>query len=243
MDLQVLKEIGLTEREIKVYVALLELGKSTAGPICSRAKLAHTKVYDTLQRLVERGLVNYIVVSKTKYFQAEDPKEILNIIDEKRRNLLELISELSLKRKQGVEKQEVVIHEGYSAFKALFNRIISEFEKNDFYYVFALKDDYFQKTAPIFFSNLHKKLEEKKILDRLIANFEVRKEILNTYKGNKNIKIRFVKQNTPVGVAIVKNKIIQMVWGEIPTAIEITSKSIYNNYKYFFEEMWKNARK
>jgi sugar-specific transcriptional regulator TrmB len=243
MDIQLLKQVGFTEREIKVYVALLELGKTTAGPIASRARLAHTKVYDTLQRLVEKGLVSYIVISKTKYFQAESPKEILNILDERRRNIDEVVKELELKQKYSFEKQGVVIHEGYNAIKSLFNRIISDLKKDDFYYVFALRESYLEKTAPLFFSNIHKRLEEKKILDLAIANEFVRKEVINAYKGNKNIQLRFIKQNLPVGVIIVKNKVIELIWGKLPTAIEITSSQIHRYYKEFFEEMWKTARK
>ncbi|MDD5193558.1 MAG: helix-turn-helix domain-containing protein [Candidatus Nanoarchaeia archaeon] len=242
MEVSILREIGLTEREIKVYVALLELGKTTAGPISSRARLAHTKVYDTLQRLVEKGLVSYIVVSKTKYFQAEDPREIVNILDDRREKVIEVVKELQYKKKIGLEKQEVVMHEGYNAVRALFNRIISDLKKSDFYYVFALKESYKEGSAPLFFAKVHKKLEEKNILDYAIANESVKKEVLLAYSDNKNIQLRFVKQNIPVGVIIIKNKVIELIWGELPTAIEINSNQIYQHYKDFFEEVWRNAK-
>ena len=242
MDTGILREIGFTEREIRVYTALLELGKSTAGPIAARSRLAHTKVYDTLERLIDKGLVTYIVVSKTKYFQASDPKELLNILEERKRGVLEVIQELEMKAKFAKEKQGAIVHEGFKAFQALFNRISDELHKGDFYYAFTLREDYRGASAPLFFSNLHKKLAKKKVTDRSISNEEIRAEITKTYKDNKNIQLRFVKRSTPVGVVIIKGKVIQLIWGELPTAIEIDSSQVYLQYKDFFEGLWEEAK-
>ena len=69
MDTSILKEIGFSDREIRVYIALLEIGKSTAGPISIKANLSQTKVYETLGKLIEKGLVSfnlrfYIIISE-----------------------------------------------------------------------------------------------------------------------------------------------------------------------------------
>ena len=45
MDLQLLRNIGLTDSEIKVYFALLELGSSSKGPIVNESKVASSKIY------------------------------------------------------------------------------------------------------------------------------------------------------------------------------------------------------
>jgi HTH-type transcriptional regulator, sugar sensing transcriptional regulator len=243
MDIELFKEIGFTERETKVYFALIELGQSTAGPIAAKAKLSHTKVYETLERLINKGLVAYSVVSKTKHFQASDPKEILRILDERRQKMLSEIGELQTKAKFAQAKQETVIHEGHKALRALFNRIVDEAGQGDFYYAFALKQDYRDSTAPIFFTNIHNKLAEKKVIDKAIAHEEIRKDISWAYANNKNIQLRFIRSSTPIGLVIIKNKVIQLTWGELPTAIETTSIQIHQQYKSFFEELWKSARK
>ena len=41
MDLSILEDLGLTHAEIKVYVALLELGSSTAGPLINKSQLVN----------------------------------------------------------------------------------------------------------------------------------------------------------------------------------------------------------
>lgn len=242
MDIEIFKELGFTEREIKVYLALLELGSSTAGPIAVKSKLPHTKVYDTLGKLIEKGLVSYIIVSKTKHFEASDPKELMNILEERKKRLSETLKELELKKKHAKEKQIAIVHEGYKSFKALFNRISDELKKGDSYYAFAFKEDYRDESAPLFLRNFHQRLADKKVIDRVIANIEVKKEVKKAFEGNKNIKLKFTKRSTPMGIAILKNKVIQLTWGERPTAIEVTSSQIHKQYKDFFEELWKISK-
>lgn len=242
MDTEIFKELGFTEREIKVYIALLELGSCTVGPISDKSGLQHTKVYETLQKLIEKGLVHYIVVSKTKHFEAANPKEILSLLEERKRKFSSILGELELKQKFAKEKQVAVVHDGFKAIKALFNRIADDLQKGDFYYAFALKEAYRDTSAPFLLQAFHQKLAEKKITDRAIVNTEVKKEVKSAYKDNSNIKLRFIGRSTPVGCIIIKDKVIQLIWGERPTAVETTSSRIYLQYRSFFEELWEEAK-
>ncbi len=242
MNTELFKEIGFSEREIKVYLALIELGSSTIGPICSKTKLQASKVYETINKLKEKGLVSFTIVSKTKHFQASDPMEILNILDERKRQLKDIVEELRQKQKNTNQKQISVIHEGFKAFKALFNRLADELNENDFYWAFAFKNEYQSDATKIFLANFHKKLEEKKVQDKAIGHKSVKKEMKKAFKGNKNIKLRFTTNETPLGVIIVKNKVINLIWGERPTAIEIQSEQINSQYRKFFLDMWNSAK-
>lgn len=241
METELFRELGFTDREIKVYLALLDLGSTTVGPITSKTKLQAAKVYETLEKLKEKGLVSFIVVSKTKYFQASDPQEILHLLDERKRRFKEILEELKLKQKDHAPKQVAVVHEGYKAFKALFNRIADELHKGDSYWAFAFKKEYYTPTTSLFLRSFHRTLEEKKIEDRAIAHNSIKKNIKNTFEGNKNIKIKFTRNDTPLGVIIIKDKVINLIWGDRPTAIEITSEQIHEQYEKFFLELWKKG--
>ena len=243
MDYSILRELGFSERETKVYIALLELGSSKAGPISAKSGLPHTKVYETLDKLQEKGLVNFIIVSKTKHYEAADPKELLNLLDERRRRYLEILTDLEQKRQFSKDKQVAVVHEGFKAFKALFNRIADELTSDDFYYAFAFKEDYKDSSAPLFLRNFHNKLAEKKVADQAIVHNDVRKDVKRAYADNKNIQLRFSKRRTPIGVCIIKNRVIQLMWGERPTAIEIKSAQIFQQYKEFFDQVWNESSK
>lgn len=243
MDYTLLKEIGFTEREIKVYIALIEIGTSTIGPLSLKTGLQPSKVYETLEKLREKGLISYTIVSKTKHFQATSPNEILNLLDEKKRQFKGMLEELEEKRKYAASPQIAVVHEGYKAFKALYNRLIGEFKPKDYYWAFAFKNDYYNPALTNFLRNVHYRMAEKKIDDRLIGHISMKKAILKTHGDNKNYKIRFTDTLTPVGVAIINGKVINLLWGERPTAIEITSEQIHKQYKEFFLELWEKSKK
>ena len=61
MDNHLLEKLGLTKGEIKIYFALNELGKATVGPIGEKSKVSKSKIYDILNKLIEKGLVGYII--------------------------------------------------------------------------------------------------------------------------------------------------------------------------------------
>ena len=65
MDTSTLREAGLTEGEIKVYLALLELGSSTTGPIVDKSGISRSIIYQILEKLMEKGLVSFITKEKT----------------------------------------------------------------------------------------------------------------------------------------------------------------------------------
>lgn len=243
IDNQIFKELGFTEREIKVYLALLELGSITIGPISTKTGLQPSKIYETLNKLIEKGLVSYIVISKTKHFKAADPKQILSLIEERRRRFNDILEELESKQKFSESKQIAVVHEGYKAFKALFNRIADEIKPKESYWAFAFKYEYHDETTSLFLRSFHKKLEEKKVDDRALGHIEVKRQIKEAFEGNKNIKLKFTNNETPLGLIIIKNKVISLIWGDRPTAIEITSEQVYEQYKRFFAELWNKAKK
>src|SRR3989338_3370224 len=86
MDTSILKEIGLTDSEIKVYLALLELGSSTAGPIVEKSGVASSKIYEVLEKLMQKGLASFVIASGTKHFEAASPRRVEDYIREKQRD-------------------------------------------------------------------------------------------------------------------------------------------------------------
>ena len=84
MEAQILSDLGFTNAEIKVYLTLLELGTSTAGPIMEKSGLQSSVVHMTLNKMVGKGLVSYVKEGQRKHYQAANPKHIINFIDEKK---------------------------------------------------------------------------------------------------------------------------------------------------------------
>jgi len=74
--LDALKSIGLNLYERKLWVALLGRGNATAGDLSSLAKVPHSRTYDVLESLAEKGFVMIQTTKPIKYV-AIAPSEAL----------------------------------------------------------------------------------------------------------------------------------------------------------------------
>jgi len=78
-----LREFGLTEYESRAYIILTMYGSSIASFISEHTRIPSSKIYDILNSLKAKGLVE-ICSTKPKRFKAIEPKHALNNIIEKR---------------------------------------------------------------------------------------------------------------------------------------------------------------
>jgi len=84
---QILSNIGLTNNEIKVYLALLELGESKTGEILNKSGLNSGRIYEILNLLQKKGLVSFIEKNNVKYFSPANPKRVLDYLEEKKKQI------------------------------------------------------------------------------------------------------------------------------------------------------------
>lgn len=87
----ILEEIGLSEKEAKTYLAILELGSTTVKPIAERADLQRTSIYNFINHLVDQGLVTQAKVRGRMHYQAVSPARLLEIQKERTKLLEENI--------------------------------------------------------------------------------------------------------------------------------------------------------
>lgn len=89
-----LKEIGMSEKEAKVYIILLKMGSSTASKISKKSNLNRVTTYSLLESLKNKGFVSYSIKSGVKYFESADPKTLLSSLKEKKENLKSVLPKL-----------------------------------------------------------------------------------------------------------------------------------------------------
>lgn len=249
MDIKVLEEIGLSRNEIKIYFALLELDQASATPIVKKSGIPNSKVYPTLEKLIQKGLVSFVVKNRVKYFQASEPENFLDLLEKKeiqisrqKETIKDLIPDIKKRREINSDKQEATVYEGIKGVKAAFDEILSNLKSGDKYYVFTLGNELEKVELKSFFRNFHAKRIKRNISVKFIANTSLR-GIFEEHHNYKKISIKYSNQTFPSGIFIFADKVMTVVWEKKPTAFVITSKNNYEKYKEFFEESWKNAKK
>lgn len=238
MDHKILEDLGFTNAEIKVYLSLLELGSSTAGPIIEKSGLQSSVVHATLNRLLEKGLLSFILEGQRKHYQAADPKHIIDIITQKKEQFEKILPELLLKQKIAKEKPSAQLFQGIKGIKELLN-ILLEAGGKEHHTFGSTKESLMLGDA--WWVNYHKRRAEKKIKAELLFN-----ESLASWKAEKKYPLSEVKYTKagfePLTETIIRNdKIGIIIWTEKPLGILIQNKIAAESYDQFFRVLWKNA--
>lgn len=77
---QGLKDFGLDQTQIDIYLACLKLGKAKVQTIADEAGQKRTSIYEHLKKLEVLGLIRLIKEKRTQFFIPEPPKKLLEIL-------------------------------------------------------------------------------------------------------------------------------------------------------------------
>ena len=239
-----LLKVGLTDGESKVYLALSELGSSTVGPIVKKSRVAYSNIYDILNRLIEKGLVSFVIKSKTKYFQAATSKNLLIYLENKEKELLQQKNELkkilpNLEKIQGSHlSQEAEIFLGLKGLTAAYEKMLrSRTKKDEVLYFYIHEEDYAEKSDLFYHSIQHL---SKKVKMRGLANKEYKKSWFA--KKSKFLNVKYVNFPIPGTIDISEDFVLIISWKPEIVGILIKSESIAKNLKDYFNEVWKIAK-
>ncbi len=240
MKEEVLKEIGFSKNQAKVYLALLDLGSATANRIADKSKVHRTNVYDTLKGLIKKGLVTYVFKDKIRYYQATDPKNLINLLKEKELHLLEILPQLSLTNKMTKTKPRAKIYEGMAAFKLFCYDIL---KYKDEITIFGIP-----KRVPNlvkhWIDNYHREHARQKILMTHIYNSGAKERIkyLNTlpYCRARSLPKQY---DSPVSTFVCGDEVVLVMWDIDPLLfVRINNRALADSYKKYFSLMWKIAK-
>jgi sugar-specific transcriptional regulator TrmB len=89
-----LKTLGLSDEEIRVYLAALEQGSVSVLQLAKATKIPRTTVYLLIDSLVENGLLKLTVTGKKKRYVPTEPREILILGKTKQQRLAQSLEQL-----------------------------------------------------------------------------------------------------------------------------------------------------
>ena len=237
MQIKLLEQIGLTKNQSLVYLSLLKLGSTTAQNIIKESGMHRSRVYDSLERLEDLGLVSYVVKDFKKYFQAAAPEKLLDYVDEKKEIVSQLISEL--KKLEGMKKEEInaSIYKGKEGIKTIHSAMLKEVKD---VYVLGAKGMIF-KELPYFIPNFEKERIKKKIKFKLIYD----KKEFREFEKDKIKRKMFEGKSLPPGfdsksvVNIFGNKVAIVLWKDYPSGFIINNKDVADSFRKWFELMYR----
>ena len=248
MVFHVLERLGLTPSEARVYIALLELGPSTAGPITHEAKVASSKTYSLLEKLLEKGLITTYKEGGVHHFKAAEPDRLRDYLHEREaefrgveEELDKVIPQLEIQHKEHHET-EVEAFKGYRGAETVFREMFSTLKKGEEYLVIGGGDaPTSNERTRTFFERVHRERAERGIKLRIILA-EARRQSFKEQTLFPHTDARFLPWGTPSTINIYKDTTVLMTMSPHPAAIRIRNEQITRNYRAYFETMWKHAK-
>ena len=248
MELKLLRDIGLTDGEARVYVALLEIGKSTTGRIIGQSKISPSKIYDVLKRLTEKGLVSYIIEGKVKHFRATSPRKVLDFIKLKEEELeshkkefKKVLPELLDKENMANRKFNAEIFEGNRGLIAVFEMSFEEGKKGDIVYAFGYPP-YASKLFDAYWKEYHKKCDKRGVIRKVIYDYDA--WFLKKREKRILAQQRYLHKGiiTPSWVLIFNDKVaIIIVTSEQKICFLVQNEEVAKSYIHYFNLLWKNT--
>jgi len=243
-ELDILEDLGLSEAEAKIYLTLLETGQTLAGPVIKKTGLHRGTTYQILQRLIEKGLVSYIVKAGKRYFEAVSPERFLDILKTKEEKFLEILPVLKNKKELGKLKQEVEVFSGYKGIRSVCDKILEELKDKGEYLDFGVSGLFKEVMGP-YWDLWQKRKRKYKIKAKCIFNEELKTKnpkLLKDYFGEARFHPK--EYSSPTDTIIYKDTIVLFIWtAKPPIAIVIKNQKNADGYKKQFQIMWKLAKK
>jgi len=121
-----LKQLGLSDKEAKVYLAVLELGPSTAIQIAQKADINRPTAYVQIEALMKMGLMSSHEKGKKTYFAAEPPERLRELVrikqsevEDQGKRLKKILPELQTLFDSAEERPKVRFYEGKEGLMAM----------------------------------------------------------------------------------------------------------------------------
>jgi sugar-specific transcriptional regulator TrmB len=244
----ILKDFGLSEKEIQIYFILVENGEQNAYFISKITGIHRSTTYDVLDKLIEKGFVNKITKDKKTLFFAVNLDETISKFKVKELLLSSLAPELEkIKKKETSNVNIIKTPESQKQFSYnLFNKII----KGDIKELLILSGGSMNpnetKSSDLFIERLLKELnkQKNKIKYRGIWNEKFKKTSLIKLFNNIGENKFLDKLPTQATTIIFEDSLVYMfTLSDEPQVIEIQNKLIAEENKAYFDYLWKIAKK
>lgn len=237
-----LKEYGLSENEIQVYIILLKAGESSVQIIAKNTDIPRTTAYHILNSLQQKGLVSYVTKEHIKYFQATKPEVLRDILNDKKKHIEEAIPELKSIAFTLKQKPEVEVFEGIKGIKSILIDVLEE--KTEILHYGDIVS--LTKNLEYIFPQYISERVKRKIPIRVIAKREKEHaELIKTAKREYR-KFAFLPEKFifKTSIFIYKDKVAVLNLQEEPYyGIIITNKDYNDTQRQVFSLLWKIAKK
>ncbi|MBI1935457.1 hypothetical protein HYS31_03370 [Candidatus Woesearchaeota archaeon] len=246
MHEDILIKAGLSQREVKIYESLLSHGEMMASEISKKTGLIRTNVYDIISTLIKKGIVAYVIRNDKKYFRAAEPEKLIDYLESRQKDLEELKEEIvkilpDLSPVQITANRPIIeVYEGREGFKTILAMSIRESLKTKKEILgISVQQQKCRYLGGPYHIRWYSERGKLKIKSRYLMSAE---EKIIPVKYTKFKRLPSEAKN-PNEIFIFGDVLTQFFFvGDLFTAIVIKNREITDNYRNYFDFLWKFIR-
>lgn len=236
-----LKHIGLNEKEIQIYLSLLELGSSTVLAIAKRSGIKRPTAYLVLQSLVEKGFASRIIKSKKTFFSAQNPKKLITESELRLKELQEVVPSLEVMFRKRKERPAIRIFEGKDELDRAYDELFVVKGEALFMGTNKLSMEAFPKSyEKLQFIPPSSEFRIRELVDEGEESLGYANKVSRPYHEVRFIPKKLLPFEVDIGI-FGSHTLITSVKKEYFT-IDIESKEIAKSFRTIFEMMWMSAK-
>ncbi len=237
-----LKQLGFSDKESAVYLALLKRGPSSVRTLAQASQINRGTTYDILKSLKDSGLVSFYHQDTKQFFVAEDPSRLHKTLEQKienlesvKQSLADAIPELKSMFNKAGDKPVVKYYEGFSGVKTVLSDVLetTQISKEKIYYVFssAAIRSHLYKAFPGF---------TKERIRKKIQVWAIGLGHRGTRAPLSEKKSLHAKKSSPTYILIYPGKVamISVNTNHQPLALIIEDQALFATQKQLFEFIW-----
>lgn len=238
----ILQELGLSPNETKIYEALLNATSANVSCIAVKSKVHRRNVYDSLNKLIEKGLVSELILNGEKHFKAVDPKRLMGFIKDKEEMLHKELPEMERRFQKLSSKEQAYVYKGIQGFRNYMQDILDAGED-----VFCIgsKDGWADKRLAPFTARFYTNFHKKKLNVYNLFDHEMKSQIPEFVQKHK-IPFKILPQDfsTNSAIDIFGDRIVtftglhKRMLDDDLTQFVIISQELADSYRSWFKMIW-----
>jgi len=116
-----LSNYGLSDEEIKVYLAILSLGGATVREIASTTKIKRTTIYLIAERLMSKGIMGEYKAKYGTHYIVQTPKALLTKLEDVKTEIEAVMPQLKAIEKKELHEPNIKFYKGREGYLTILN--------------------------------------------------------------------------------------------------------------------------
>lgn len=235
-----LNKAGLNEKQAKIYLACLELGKAKVPEIARKAEMKRTTAYGIIDELVNLGLISFTPGGKSKLFKAQDPQAILEMLEERKMEVNSIIPDLKSIYGTYQLRPTIQFFEGKEGVKRIYEDTLKCRSKKILQIVKV--KDFINFPGGDFAKEYIKKRTAKGIVAYALhpASGDIHDDTYGEESEELKRHVRYLPPNTFYAsmIMIYDNKVVMISTKAENFGFIIESREFSNTLRAYFDFMW-----